>query len=108
MSKFYVGQRVVCVRAPGFLVKGKVYTVLAKMDCSCGQSYVGHTPSPGVVLNDRFPCCGKPTTTKDCRWAKESCFAPITEHRATVDAECLTAYDVVPETIAPVEKEVGV
>ncbi len=91
MAKFSIGQRVVCVRdnkqISSFLKSGSVY-IVTKENYMIGE------------LN-----CIK-VKGSSSPWVSNR-FAPIEPRKATVDAECLTAYEVVPETIAPVKvKEV--
>lgn len=77
IQPFYIGQQVVCVKAPGLLVKGKVYTVLGLLKCKCGQWYVKHTPTDEQNPNDTFPCCQRKVKTFGYRMAKVENFAPI-------------------------------
>jgi hypothetical protein len=88
LPPFYVGQRVVALRSIGCVKKGKEYVVLGLFKCTkCHVWYVQHTHAKGVVLNDKFPCCGNPIVTKDYRAASAKHFAPIEENFQSITLE---------------------
>lgn len=77
MSRFKIGQKVVCVKSHslGFVIKGKIYTVHEKSNCTCIAIYVGI--SQGYTSG--YCCNCKKIITSDKAYIHESLFAPIKE-----------------------------
>lgn len=107
-APFHIGQKVVCIDAPGKLVLGKTYTVLDLMVCEkCGIWYVAHSTSSERNDRDMFPCCGSRIKTHTYRWAMAKRFAPIQPRHNEVEIcsdlkqlkEVKETSDVIPETI---------
>lgn len=80
MSRFKVGQKVVCIKPYDNLIKGSVYTIMDVAECTCGIYGVF------VGTHTRFACvscpCGKRVIHEPTRkqYFDPSRFAPIEEY----------------------------
>lgn len=101
MSRFKIGQKVVCVKNHSMkaVIKGKIYNILGYDDCGCNGVDIGLT-DPSVVAHIKlYRCysCNKYSTNTSW-FISESLFAPIQEDGSTAELNlCIEEFEL--ETI---------